>query len=158
MQRIPMTPEGYRIARDELKHAREVLRPEVVQAIEEARAHGDISENAEFEAAKERQAHLEGRIRELEARLAKAEVIDVTRLPRSDRVVFGSTVTLLDLATEEESRVRIVGQEETDARAGLISPTSPIGQALLGRSEGEEVKVYTPRGERSFEIVRVEYV
>jgi len=158
MQRIPMTPQGYRILQDELKHAREVLRPQVVRAIEEARAHGDISENAEFDAAKNQQAHLEGRMRELEARIAMAEVIDVTRLPRTDRVVFGTTVTLLDLATEEECTYRIVSSEEMDARAGLISPTSPIGQALLGHATGDEVKVRTPRGERVFEILSVEYV
>ncbi len=157
MQRIPMTPQGFRILQEDLRQARE-QRPQVVQAIEEARAHGDISENAEFDAAKDRQAHLEGRIRELEARAAMAEVIDVTRMPPSDRVVFGATVDLLDLGTEEESTYRIVSAEETVARAGLISPTSPIGQALLGHAEGETVKVQTPRGEREFEIVRVRYV
>ena len=158
MQRIPMTPQGFRILQDELKHAREVLRPQVVRAIEEARAHGDISENAEFDAAKNQQSHLEGRIRELESRIAVAEVIDVTRLPLSDRVVFGSTVTLLELETDAESTYRIVSAEETDARAGLISPTSPIGQALIGHARGDEVKVHTPRGERVFEILRIEYV
>jgi len=157
MQRIPMTPQGFRILQDNLKQARE-MRPQVVKAIEEARAHGDISENAEFDAAKDRQAHLEGRIRELEARAAMAEIIDVTRFPPSDRVVFGATVVLLEIDTEEENTYRIVSSEETDARAGLISPTSPIGQALLGRSEGDTVKVQTPRGEREFEIIHVRYV
>jgi transcription elongation factor GreA len=157
MQRIPMTPQGFRILQENLKQARE-MRPQVVKAIEEARAHGDISENAEFDAAKDRQAHLEGRIRELEARAAMAEIIDVTRFPPSDRVVFGATVVLLEIGTEEENTYRIVSSEETDARAGLISPTSPIGQALLGRSEGDTAKVQTPRGEREFEIIHVRYV
>lgn len=157
MKRIPMTPEGFRLVQEELRLHREVLRPENVRAIEEARAHGDISENAEFEAAKERQAHIEGRIRELEHRVAMAEVIDITKLPPSDRVVFGSTVHLLDADTEETQVLRIVGSEEADARRGWISPTSPIGKALVGRSVGDEVRVETPRGTREFEILKVVY-
>jgi transcription elongation factor GreA len=158
MQRIPMTPRGYEIVVAELRRHKEVLRPENVRAIEEARAHGDISENAEFDAAKERQAQLEGRIIELEHRVATAEVIDITALPASDRVIFGATVSLLDVDSDEEVRYRIVSEEEADARKGLITPTSPIGRALLGRNEGDEVRVQTPRGVREFEILGVEYI
>jgi transcription elongation factor GreA len=158
MQRIPMTPRGYEIVVAELRRHKEVLRPENVKAIEEARAHGDISENAEFDAAKERQAQLEGRIIELEHRVAAAEVIDVTKIPASDRVIFGTTVRLLDIDTEEELTYRIVSEEEADARDGLITPTSPIGGSLLGRSAGDEVRVKTPRGMREFEILEVEYI
>ncbi len=158
MQRIPMTPRGYEIVVAELRRHKEVLRPENVRAIEEARAHGDISENAEFDAAKERQAQLEGRTIELEHRVAAAEIIDVTTIPPSDRVIFGVTVTLLDVDTDEELKYRIVSEEEADARAGLITPTSPIGRALLGRSEGDEVRVKTPRKLREFEILEVQYI
>ncbi len=158
MHRIPMTPRGYEIVVAELRRHREVLRPENVKAIEEARAHGDISENAEFDAAKERQAQLEGRIIELEHRVAAAEIIDVTEIEPSDRVIFGVTVQLLDMGADAEVRYRIVSEEEADARAGKITPTSPIGRALLGRTEGDEVRVKTPRGIREFEILEVEYI
>jgi transcription elongation factor GreA len=158
MQRIPMTPRGYEIVVAELKRHKEVLRPENVRAIEEARAHGDISENAEFDAAKERQAQLEGRIIELEHRVAAAEIIDIKTIPASERVIFGTTVQLLDVDTEEELSYQIVSEEEADARAGRITPTSPIGRALLGRHEGDEVRVVTPRGVREFEILEVQYI
>jgi transcription elongation factor GreA len=158
MQRIPMTPRGHQIVQEELRRHKEVLRPENVRAIEEARAHGDISENAEFEAAKERQAQIEGRIIELENRLAMSEVIDITAIPKSDRVIFGATVHLLDTATDEEVTYRIVSEEEADARRGLITPTSPLGRALIGLSAGDEARVQTPRGVREFEILEVEYI
>jgi len=153
-----MTPRGYELVREELRNHREVLRPENVRAIEEARAHGDISENAEFDAAKDRQALLDGRIRELEHRVTTAEVIDITTITPSDRVIFGTTVQLIDMQTDTECRYQIVSQEEADARQGRITPTSPIGRALLGRSEGDDVKVRTPRGIREFEILKVEYI
>ncbi len=158
MQRIPMTPRGYELVQADLKRHREILRPENVRAIEEARAHGDLSENAEYDAAKERQAQLDGRIRELEHRVAVAEVIDVTKLTPSDRVIFGTTVRLLDVENDEERTYRIVSVEEMDPRQGLISPTSPVGRAMLGRSEGDEVRVRTPRGIREFEILEVSYI
>lgn len=158
MERIPMTPRGYQIIVDELKLHKEVLRPENVRAIEEAREHGDISENAEYDSAKERQALLDGKIRELESRIAIAEVIDVTQLEPSDRVIFGSTVTVLDLDTDEKQIYKIVSIEEMDARAGLISPTSPIGKALIGKQINDEVRVSTPKGTREFEIIKVEYI
>ncbi len=158
MQRVPMTPRGYSIVVAELRRHKEVLRPENVRAIEEARAHGDISENAEFDAAKERQAQLEGRTIELEMRVAAAEIIDVTKITPSERVIFGVTVHLHEVETEKDVQYRIVSEEEADARAGLITPTSPIGRALLGRSEGDEVRVITPRGVREFEILEVKYI
>ena len=158
MQRIPMTPRGYELVQADLKRHREILRPENVRAIEEARAHGDLSENAEYDAAKERQAQLDGRIRELEHRVAVVEVIDVTKLTPSDRVIFGTTVRLLDVENDEERTYRIVSVEEMDPRQGLISPTSPVGRAMLGRSEGDEVRVRTPRGIREFEILEVSYI
>lgn len=152
-----MTPAGYQKVLAEFKHHREVLRPQVVRDIEEARAHGDISENSEFEDAKERQAHIEGRVRELEYRIALSEVVDVTKMPPSDLVVFGTTVELEDADTEEQFRYRIVGTEEADTRAGLISYSSPIGRALLGRKVGDEVRFETPRGTRSVIINAVLY-
>lgn len=157
-QRIPMTPRGHRALTAELRHHLEVLRPDVVRAIEEARAHGDISENSEFDAAKDRQAQIEGRIRELESRIAMAEIIDPARLPPSDRVVFGATVTLRDLETDEEMAYQIVGSDEADVKRGQVSVTSPVGRSLVGRSVGEEIKVSTPRGTREFEILKVEYI
>lgn len=156
-ERIPMTPTGYQKVLAEFKHHREVLRPQVVRDIEEARAHGDISENAEFEDAKERQAHIEGRVRELEYRIALSEVVDVAAITPSDLVIFGTTVELEDADTEEKLRYRIVGTEEADTRAGLLSYSSPIARALLGRKVGDEVRFETPRGTRSVIINAVKY-
>ncbi len=157
MIRIPMTPEGRAQLEAELKHLKEVVRMQVVRDIEEARAHGDISENAEYDAAKDRQGHVEGRIMELEGKLAAAEVIDVTKLPRNGRVVFGVTVELEDQDDGETLTYRIVGQDEADVRAGRISVTSPIARALIGKSEGDEVKVDVPGGRRSLAINQVRY-
>jgi len=158
MQRIPITPRGYRRLEEDLRLHLEVLRPEVIIAIEEARAHGDISENSEFDAAKDRQAHIEGRIRYLEHKVTAAEVIDPSQLPPSDRVIFGATVTLRDLENEDELVYQIVGTDESDVKNGLVSVTSPIGRALVGRDLGDEVKVITPRGTREFEILKVVYI
>lgn len=156
-ERIPMTPAGYQKLLAEFKHTREVLRPQVVRDIEEARAHGDISENAEFEDAKERQAHIEGRVRELEYRLALSEVVDVTTIPPSDLVVFGTTVELEDEDSEEKFTYRIVGVEEANVRNGQISYSSPIGRALLGRKLGDAVRFETPKGTRTVIINAVLY-
>jgi len=156
-ERIPMTPVGYEKVLRDLRHHKEVLRPAVVRDIEEARAHGDISENSEFEDAKERQSHIEGRVLELESRLSLAQVIDITTLPKSDRVIFGATVELEDQDTGDPVTYRIVGTEESDVRAGLVSYSSPIGRALLGRSEGDEVKFETPKGVRTVAISAVHY-
>lgn len=152
-----MTPVGYQKLLAEFKHVREVLRPQVVRDIEEARAHGDISENSEFEDAKERQAHLDGRMRDIEARLSLADVIDITKVEPSDRVIFGTTVDLEDTDTGESTTYKFVGTEEMDVKAGLISYSSPIGRALIGRSVGDEVRFETPKGTRTVVINAVHY-
>jgi transcription elongation factor GreA len=157
MQRVPMTPEGHKKLEAELKLSKSVLRPGIVKDIEEARAHGDISENAEFEDAKHRQALLEGRIQHLDSMVAAAEIIDVATLTPSDRVVFGTRVKFMDSETEEELTYRIVGTEEVDIKAGCISFSSPIGKAMIGRFVGDEVTVKTPKGVRTFEILEVHY-
>lgn len=158
MDRVPMTPEGHRALEAELKRHLEELRPQIVKDIEEARAHGDISENSEYEDAKHRQALCEGRIAELKGKLARAEIIRMEDLEPSDRVVFGTTVELEDQETEETVRYRIVGVDEADVSRGMISFSSPIGRALIGRSVGDEVQVRTPGGLRSFIIVDVHYL
>lgn len=156
MTRYPVTPEGYDALVAELNHLKEIVRPQIVRDIEEARAHGDISENSEYEDAKERQAHCEGRIQELEGRCAAAEVIDVTKLPVSDRVVFGATV-VIESASGESRTWRIVGEGEADVERGCISYKSPLGRALIGRHEGEETVVPAPSGNQTWEIVEVRY-
>lgn len=150
-----MLASGFEALKAELQQLKTVERPAVVRAIEEARAHGDLSENAEYHAAKERQGHVEARIAELEDRLARAEVIDPTALD-GDKVMFGATVELVD---EDDNRIvyQIVGTEEVDARNGRISYTSPLGRALIGRRLREEVEVITPSGEKYFEIVNIEF-
>lgn len=152
-----MTREGFDRLREELNHLKAVERPKNVQDIEEARAHGDLSENAEYHAAKERSAHINGRIQELEYRIGAAEIIDPTQFKGQTRIVFGAHVTVLDL--EEEARVtyQIVGEHESDIQGGKISLTSPIARSLIGKSEGEAIKVRTPKGFREFEILIVEY-
>ena len=157
MQRHPMTPEGHKKLSETLKYLKEVVRPQIVKDIEEARAHGDLSENSEYEDAKERQSLTEGRVRDMEAKLAASEVIDVTKMEPSDRVVFGTTVLVEDLDTEEESRYRIVGEDESDVKAGLISVLSPIARALIGREVDDEVIVRAPGGDRKMVITDVLY-
>jgi transcription elongation factor GreA len=157
MTRTPVTPEGYAALVAELTHHKEVVRPQIVRDIEEARAHGDISENSEYEDAKERQAHCEGRIAELESRVATADVIDISRLPVTDRVVFGATVTIESPATGEKRTWRIVGEDEADVESGKISFKSPLGKALIGRHEGDEAVVPAPSGQQHWEIVEVRY-
>jgi len=157
MQRVPMTPRGHAALKAELKHIKEIVRHQIVKDIEEARAHGDISENSEFEDAKHRQALNEGRIRELEAKLSASEVIDVSRIPASDRVIFGTTVDLIDLSSDEEVTYKIVGTDEADVKAGMVSVTSPIGRALVGREVGDEVTVRAPGGVRKYVIEDVHY-
>ncbi|MEE2750268.1 MAG: transcription elongation factor GreA [Myxococcota bacterium] len=157
MERSPMTPEGKARLEQEVRHYLEVLRPQIVLEIEEARAHGDLSENAEYDGAKEKQALGEARLRLLQSRLAAAEVIDVRKLPVSERVIFGTTVDIADVDTEEEQSWRIVGMDEADARNGTISFNSPIARALLGRVIGDVVTVSTPKGNRDIEILDVHY-
>lgn len=155
MERIPFTPEGLEKLKKELEHLIKVERKNVIKAIEEARAHGDISENAEYEAAKEKQAYIEGRIQELSAIIAKAEVIPpFTRVPH--RVQFGVKVKLLNLDTDETLVYRIVGPYEADPSNGSISVNSPLARALIGKEVGDEVQVKTPSGTKKFEILDIE--
>ncbi|MEL6324417.1 MAG: transcription elongation factor GreA [Pseudomonadota bacterium] len=156
MQRIPMTGEGHEALNAELKNLKSIERPAVIQAIAEAREHGDLSENAEYHAAKERQSFIEGRVAELEDKLARAEVIDVTKLSGT-KVRFGATVSLIDVESEAELTYKIVGEDEADVSAGKISITSPIARALIGKDEGDEAEVTAPGGARSYEISSVIY-
>jgi len=155
-EKVPMLAEGFRKLTDELKRLKSEERPEIVQAIEDARAHGDLSENAEYHAAKERQGQVEATIADLEDRLSRAMVIDPTTLS-GDKVVFGATVSLVD---EDEKKVKyqLVGQAEADANNGRISYNSPLGRALIGRQKGEEVEVTTPSGDRYYEIKKIEFI
>jgi len=154
---VPMTHRGYQFLLDELKRLKGVERPKIVREIEEARDHGDLSENAEFHAAKERQSLLDVQIREIEDRLARAQVIEVSKLS-GDKVVFGATVSLADGDTGDKVVYQIVGDHEAEPKNGKISISSPVARALIGRSEGDEVQVRTPTGVRSFEILSVEYI
>jgi transcription elongation factor GreA len=155
-EKVPMLVEGHRQLDQELKRLKTEERPAIIQAIEDARAHGDLSENAEYHAAKERQGQVEATIADLEDRLSRAMIIDPTTLS-GDRVVFGATVTLLD---EDEKKVKyqLVGQEEADARVGRISYNSPLGRALIGRQKGEDVEVTTPSGDKYYAIAKIEFV
>jgi transcription elongation factor GreA len=158
MRRKPLTSKGAEKLRVELRRLKSEERPRVIQAIAEARAHGDLSENAEYHAAREQQGFIEGRIKEIEHDLSHCEIIDVAHLPRSGRVVFGSTVHLEDQDDGSEVVFQIVGEPEADVRLGLISVTSPIARALVGKQEGDVVDVAVPGGSRAFEIVAVRYV
>jgi transcription elongation factor GreA len=155
--RVPMTNKGYQFLMEELKRLKGVERPRLVQEIEEARGHGDLSENAEFHAAKERQSLLDVQIREIEDRLARAQVIEVSKLS-GDKIVFGATVALADGDTGDKVVYQIVGDHEAEPKNGKISISSPVARALIGKSEGDEVQVRTPTGIRSFEILSVEYI
>jgi transcription elongation factor GreA len=157
MEKIPMTAEGYQALDAELKRLKTEERPAVIQAISEARDHGDLSENAEYHAAKERQAFIEGRLAELEDKIARAQVIDVSKLS-GKQVKFGATVNLLDEDSGEKSKYKIVGEDESDVRAGKVSITSPIARALIGKEEGDVVEVMAPGGPKSYEIVKVKYL
>lgn len=158
MNRAPMTVRGAERLREELQHLKTVRRPNVIKAIAEARAHGDLRENAEYHAAREEQGFIEGRIAEIEAKLGNAQIIDVTQVNAGGRVVFGATVELLNVETQEELRYQIVGEDEADIKEGLISITSPLARALIGKIEGDVVSVQTPSGRREYEIVQVLYV
>ena len=157
MNRVPLTVRGAELLRAELKRLKSRDRPQVVSAIAEARAHGDLKENAEYHAAKEQQGFIEARIREIEAKLSQAEVIDVTRLNHTGRVVFGVTVVVADVDSGEEHTYQIVGEDEADIKEGRISVSSPLARALIARGEGDEVHVATPGGERDMEIIAVRY-
>ena len=152
-----MTAEGYHALDEELKRLKTVERPNVVAAIAEARAHGDLSENAEYHAAKDRQGWIEGRIAEIEDKMARAQVIDVSRLS-GKQIKFGATVSVVDEDTEEKARYQIVGEHEADVRSGKVSITSPIARAMIGKEKGDTVEVNTPSGVKAYEITKVEWV
>jgi transcription elongation factor GreA len=158
VKRTPMTLRGAERLRQELKQLKSEARPNVIKAIAEARSHGDLSENAEYHAAREQQSFIEGRINEIEGRLSNAEVIDVTKLNASGRVVFGSTVAVEDQDGGAKLVYQLVGDDEADIKNGLLSFSSPIARALIGKSEGDVVDVNAPGGTRSYEIVSVRYV
>lgn len=152
-----MTVQGHLLLQQELKKLKGIDRPAVIRAIAEARAHGDLKENAEYHAAKDQQGFIEGRIKELEGKLSHVQVIDVTEIDAGGKVIFGSTVTLLDEDSEKEITYRIVGQDEADIKTGLISYTSPIARALISKSEGDTVEFNAPDGKKSYEIMEVSY-
>ena len=154
--RVPMTAEGYQRLEAELKQLKTIERPEVIKAIAEARQHGDLSENAEYHAARERQSFIEGRLMELEDKISRAEVIDPAKLS-GKTVKFGATVTLVDEDTDESSTYQIVGEDEADIKQGKVSVTSPVARALIGRAEGDVADVKAPGGSRSYEILAVRY-
>jgi len=156
MERIPMTAAGLKALEDEVNHLKNVERHAIIKLIAEARAHGDLSENAEYHAAKERQAFIEGRVIELEDKLGRAEVIDVSKLSGTT-VMFGATVTLVDEDSKEKRKFQLVGDHEADAKKGRISISSPISRALIGKSKGDTVEVAAPGGARSYEILKVEF-
>ncbi len=158
MNKVPLTARGAEQLRVELHELKTDARPKVIKAIAEARAHGDLKENAEYHAAREQQGFIEARIRDIEHKLAHAQVIDVTQLDAGGKVVFGATVELLDEESGAEVRYQIVGEDEADIKAGRVSITSPIARALIGKQEGDVVDLRTPGGDRSYEILAVEYV
>src|SRR5450432_4115486 len=156
MERIPMTAAGFKSLEDEVNHLKNVERHEIIKAIAEARAHGDLSENAEYHAAKERQGFIEGRVMELEDQIGRAEVIDVSKLSGST-IKFGATVTLVDEDTDAKKVFQIVGESEADVKSGRVSITSPTARALIGKKVGDSVEVTTPGGGKSYEILQVVY-
>ena len=158
MNKEPMTIRGHELLLQELKKLKGNDRPAVIRAIAEARAHGDLKENAEYHAAKEQQGFIEGRIKELEGKLSHVQVIDVTEIDAGGKVIFGSTVRLLDDDTEMEITYKIVGQDEADIKTGLISYTSPIARALISKREGDAIEFKAPDGEKSYEVIEVSYV
>ena len=156
MDKVPITGKGFSALEEELRHRQQVERPRIIQAISEARSLGDLSENAEYHAAKEAQALNEGRILELESMISRAEIIDVSKLS-GNRIKFGATVKLVDEDTEEEKTYQIVGEPEADVRSGRVSVTSPIARALMGKTVGDTVEVTTPGGGKSYEVVGVHF-
>ena len=158
MNRVPMTVEGANRLQEELDRLKKVERPRVINAIAEARAHGDLKENAEYHAAREEQGFIEGRIAEIEAKLSNALVIDITKIDNKGKVIFGVTLDLLDVDKDEEKTYQIVGDDEADIKAGKISVNSPIARGLIGKMEGDEVSVDTPGGSVAYEILKVKHI
>jgi transcription elongation factor GreA len=156
--KVPMTLEGSERLREELNHLKSVLRPQIIQAIATAREHGDLRENAEYHAAKEQQSFAEGRIKEIESKLSDAQIIDVTKIKPTGKVIFGSTVTLVEVESGSERRYKIVGEDESDLKQNKISVMSPIARALVGKAEGDTVVVKAPNGSIEYEIEKVEHI
>ncbi|MDH4274713.1 MAG: transcription elongation factor GreA [Gammaproteobacteria bacterium] len=157
MKKFPLTVRGAQKLREELHHLKSVARPQVIQAIAEARAHGDLKENAEYHAAKEQQGFIEGRIAEIEGKLSNAEIIDVTTLNAAGKVVFGTTVDLIEVESGDEVTYQIVGDDEADIKSGMISINAPIARGIIGKEEGDTVRVTVPGGVKEYEIVGVHY-
>ncbi|MDF1622300.1 transcription elongation factor GreA [Pseudohongiella nitratireducens] len=158
MRKVPMTMAGAERLRSELHELKTEKRPAIIEAIAEAREHGDLKENAEYHAAREQQGFCEGRIKEIEGKLADSEIIDITKIPVSGKVIFGATVTLINLDTEKTVKYQVVGEDEADVKAGKISVGSPIARAIMGKEVGEEVVVNAPGGEIEYEIDEVEHI
>lgn len=158
MNQIPMTVRGAEKLREELEFLKNVRRPEIIDAIAEAREHGDLKENAEYHAAREQQGFCEGRIQEIEGKLSNCQIIDITKMPNNGRVIFGATVTVLNTDSEEELTYRIVGDDEADFKQNLISVNSPIARGLIGKEQDDVVVIRTPGGEVEFEILNVQYL
>ncbi|MEX1251788.1 MAG: transcription elongation factor GreA [Hyphomonas sp.] len=156
MERIPMTAEGHAALQAELKVLKSVERPSIIAAISEARSHGDLSENAEYHAAKEKQSFIEGRISELDDKLARADIIDISKLG-GKKIRFGATVTIMDVDSEEKFTYKIVGEDEANVKEGKISVTSPLARAMIGKEEGDEAEVAAPSGARAYEVAKVVY-
>jgi transcription elongation factor GreA len=157
MNKVPMTVRGAELLREELRRLKSEERPRIIQAIAEARAHGDLKENAEYHAAKDQQGFVEARVKEIEAKLSNIQIIDVTTVDAKGKIVFGATVELLDEQTGKEIVYRIVGEDEADIKVGLISFTSPIARALIGKNEGDDVSFSAPGGEKRYEVIQVRY-
>lgn len=157
MQSIPMTVRGAELLREELNHLKKVVRPKIVADIAEAREHGDLKENAEYHAAREQQGFCEGRIQEIEGKLSTAQIIDITKMENNGKVIFGSTVSIVNVETDEEVSYRIVGDDEADIKSNLISVNSPIARGLIGKELDDTVHIQTPNGAVEFEIIEVEY-
>lgn len=158
LDKVPMTEGGANALREELNHLKKIVRPQIVQAIAEAREHGDLKENAEYHAAREQQGFCEGRVQDIEGKLSVAQIIDITKIPHSGRVMFGSTVNIINVETEASVTYQIVGDDEADVKINKISVNSPIARALIGKPEGEEVLVRTPGGEVEYEIEWVKHI
>lgn len=158
MSKVPLTVRGAEMLKEELQRLKSVERPAVIEAIAEARSHGDLSENAEYDAAKERQAFVEGRIADLESKLSNAQIIDPSALDAEGRIVFGTTVALMDLETEDEVTYQIVGDDEADIKLGKVSVNSPIARALIGKESGDVAEVMAPGGIREYEVLDVKYI
>ncbi|MCK9505182.1 MAG: transcription elongation factor GreA [Porticoccaceae bacterium] len=158
MNKVPMTHEGAEALRKELEQLKKIERPKVVQAIAEARAHGDLKENAEYHAAREQQSFMEGRIQEIEGKLSHVQIIDITKIPESDKVIFGCTVDIVNVDSDEVKQYKIVGDDEADIKQGKISYQSPIARALIGKEVGDVVRVVTPGGEVEYEIDQVQHI